>query len=36
MPPKYNDAILNGLRAVRNPSSLCFVTASLFPCQEAA
>jgi len=36
MPPKYNDVILNGLRAVRSPSSLCFATASLSPCQEAA
>ena len=35
MPPKYNDVIPQGLRAVRNPSSLRFATASLSPRQEA-
>jgi hypothetical protein len=35
MPPKYNDVIPNGVRAVSNPSSLRFATASLSPRQEA-
>jgi hypothetical protein len=35
MPPEYNDVNPNGVRAVGNPPSLSFATASLSPRQEA-